>query len=459
MFQRNLFNRQEMINLLKNDARTVKLLARLFSLLVLLLGSMNVVAHIPVFDDGEKPSLAPIIEGMKDAVVNISVTTRQGYTIEWYAEWGRLYPRRNYHDVQAAGSGVIIDAERGLIVTNHHVIAQAQRTVVTLQDRRTIEAKTLGSDPKTDIAVLQIKADKLTELVLADSDRLRVGDFVVAIGNPFGLGQSVTSGIVSALGRNELNITKAEDFIQTDASINPGNSGGALIDIQGNLIGINTAIISPSGSSSGIGFAIPSNMVRAIAEQLITHGNVSRGVFGIEIQQLTKDVADVLDLPNANGVVVVKVIAGSGADQAGIRIDDVIRKINGKDVVNAADLVTKIALLRLGEKFDLTIYRGGREIQIEGTVQDFQSGTELLSGIYVEDIPPSHPYYGRIRGIVVSAVDTRFQDTKLQVGDVILQINRTSISHISDLENIDLNTSPLGLRVLRGTQQFRLLIR
>ena len=426
---------------------------------VFLLVSTISFAHIPVFMEGERPSLAPILEGMKDAVVNISVTTRQGYSITWFDSMGELNPRRRYLDVQSAGSGVIIDAERGLVVTNHHVISQARRVVITLQDRRTFDAEFLGSDPATDIALLRIDAEDLTAIVLGDSDALRVGDFVIAIGNPFGLGQTVTSGIVSALGRNEVGIVGKEDFIQTDASINPGNSGGALIDIDGNLIGINTAIYSPSGTSLGIGFAIPSNMVKAISEQLIEYGNISRGMFGVFTEAISKEVADVLGLPDINGVVVIEVIPGSGADKAGMRIDDVITKVNGTEIVNREYLSTKIALLRVGQEFDLTVIRNGKEIQVTGTVQDFQLGNELLPGIYIDEIPASHPYYGRIRGVVVSSVDSRLSEEKLQKGDIILEINTTNISRLADIKTRELGQRPLILRVLRGTQQFRLIIR
>ncbi|MYD42710.1 MAG: Do family serine endopeptidase [Gammaproteobacteria bacterium] len=426
---------------------------------LLALASIPMAAHIPSVGEGGRPSLAPVLNQVKDAVVNISVTTRQNYRITWWDDWGRLNPQRQYRDVQAAGSGVIIDAERGLVVTNHHVIAQAQKVVITLQDRRTFDARFLGSDPTTDIAVLQIEADDLTDLVLADSEVLQVGDFVVAIGNPFGLGQTVTSGIVSALGRNQVGIVNAEDFIQTDASINPGNSGGALIDIEGNLIGINTAIISPSGSSSGIGFAIPSNMVRTIAEQLIEYGDINRGQFGVRIEPVTQAVAEGLELSTNNGVVVTEVIPNSGADQAGMRIDDVIIAVNGKEITNSADLITTIALLRIGQQFDLTVIRNGREEQIEGVVQEFQKGNEILPGISVANMTSSHPYYGRIRGVVVSAVDSRLSQSNLVVDDLILEINRKSISNIRDLESIDLEDRPLFLRVLRGTTQFRLIVR
>lgn len=428
------------------------------ALLVMLLYTSS-SAHIPAFIEGERPSLAPVLEQMKDAVVNISVTTRRGYRISWFDEVGRLNPRHLPRDVQNAGSGVVIDAEQGLVVTNHHVISQARRIVITLQDRRSFDAEFLGSDPTTDIALLRIDTSKLTDLPLGDSDQLRVGDFVIAIGNPFGLGQTVTSGIVSALGRNQVGIIGAEDFIQTDASINPGNSGGALIDIEGNLIGINTAIFSPTGTSSGIGFAIPSNIVKAISEQLIKYGNISRGIFGVRSEPVSRDLAVLLELPDINGVVVTEVIAGSEADKAGMRIDDVIIEVDGREVANSEDLGTKIALLRVGQEFDLTVIRDGEEFQVRGTVQEYQIGNELLPGIYVDEIPSSHPYYGQIRGVVISAVDSRRSELNLQSDDIILEINTTSISRVADIQNVDLESRPLILRVLRGRQQFRIILR
>ena len=431
-----------------------------FVVCLAMLSFSNVNAHFPGTDENGRPSLAPILENVKDAVVNISVTTRQQYRIPWFDEWRGFTPRESYRDVQAAGSGVVIDAERGLVVTNHHVIEQARRILITLQDRRSFEAVLLGSDPTTDIALLEIDTDELVELKLSDSDLLSVGDYVLAIGNPFGLGQTVTSGIVSALGRNQLGIVGTEDFIQTDASINPGNSGGALIDIEGQLVGINTAIISPTGGSSGIGFAIPANMVAAITTQLIEYGDIKRGQFGIMIEPLTQDVAEAIGLSTSNGVVVTEVIGGSGADQAGMRINDVIVAFNGKEITNNADLVTRIALLRVGQEFDLTVMRNGEPINIRGNVQEFQRGEELISGIFVDEIPSSHRHYGRIRGIAVSAVDPRINNAnRLQIDDIVLQINRISIGRMSDLTKINLNYRPLILRVLRGTQQFNVVIR
>lgn len=424
-----------------------------------LLVCSSALAHIPIFGaDEEKPSLAPLLEQTKNAVVNISVTTREN-RVSLFDDWGRLRPRQTYRDVQAAGSGVIIDAANGLVVTNHHVIEQARRVVITLQDRRAFDAKFIGSDDQTDIALLQIEAEGLTDLTLANSDLLRVGDFVIAIGNPFGLGQTVTTGIVSALGRNELDIVSAEDFIQTDASINPGNSGGALIDLEGNLVGINTAIISPATGGSGIGFAIPTNMVQIIANQLIEYGDIRRGSFGLQIAPITADLVKVLELPTSAGVVVTEVFPGSGASQANMQINDVIIAFNGKPITNNADLVTSIALLRIGQKFELTVIRSGKQMQIEGVVQEYQRDDELVSGVFVDDIPANHPYYGRIRGIVVSAIDGRENTSRLMEGDIILEINRVGIRSMKDLANVDLSQRPLALRVVRGTQEIILLIR
>ena len=436
------------------------LLNRVLTLLVITCLSNSVLAHIPQLSEQGKPSLAPVLKDVTPAVVNISVTTRQEYRSTWFDEWRGFTPRREYRDVQAAGSGVIIDAAQGLVITNHHVIAEANRVVITLHDRREFDAHFIGSDPTTDVALLRIDAENLTDLKLADSDTLQVGDFVVAIGNPFGLGQTVTSGIVSALGRNQLGITNTEDFIQTDASINPGNSGGALIDIEGNLIGVNTAIISPTRSSSGIGFAIPSNMVRAITDQLIEYGDIKRGSFGIVIEQVSQDLATALELPATNGVVVTKVIPGSAADQAGMRIDDVIVEFDDRPITNNADLVTRIALLRIGQKFDLTVIRGRKEIAVEGIVQEYKRGVEILTGIYVDEIPSSHPYYGRIRGLVVSAVDSRISGSNnIMVDDILLQVNQSSISRVADLDLVNLQARPMLLRLLRGTQEFRLIVR
>jgi Do/DeqQ family serine protease len=272
-------------------------------------------------------------------------------------------------EVQSAGSGVIVDARAGYVITNNHVIENADEIVVTLKDKRQLDAKLVGTDPDTDIAVLQIEVRNLIGVPLGNSDRLEVGDFVVAIGNPFGLGQTVTSGIVSALGRSGLGIESYENFIQTDASINPGNSGGALIDLRGELIGINTAIVGPSGGNVGIGFAVPINMAKAVMEQLIAHGEVQRGRVGLQVQDLTPDIAEALRLTANGGAVVGRVEAGSPARRAGLQAGDVIIAIDGVPVENSADLRNRVGLTPIGEAIRLTIVRSGAERTVEVRVE------------------------------------------------------------------------------------------
>jgi Do/DeqQ family serine protease len=256
------------------------------------------------------------------------------------------------------GSGVVIDARKGYVVTNHHVIEKANEITVNLQDGREFKAEIIGTDPETDVALMKIPAENLTTLPSANSDQLRVGDFVVAIGNPFGLGQTVTSGIVSALGRSGLGIEGYEDFIQTDASINPGNSGGALVNLRGELIGINTAIFAPSGGNVGIGFAIPSNMVQQVVQHLVQFGEVQRGSLGIRIQELTPQLASALGLENSHkGAVVTEIAVDSPAEKAGLQPADVIVAINNQPVNRVSEVRNRVGLLRIGEKVALTVLR------------------------------------------------------------------------------------------------------
>ena len=271
---------------------------------------------------------------------------------------------------QSIGSGVIIDGDEGLVVTNHHVVQGADSIVVTLSDRREFNATLVGSDAGTDVALLRVMTDDaaFAEIPIGDSSGLAVGDYVVAIGNPFGLGQTATAGIVSALGRSGVNIESYEDFIQTDASINPGNSGGALIDINGQLLGVNTAILSGTGGNIGIGFAIPSNMVSEVVEQLLEHGNVQRGRIGIAIQDVTPGLSQALELTTDRGALVTQVEPGSPAEQAGIQPGDVIVAIDGNPIDSSADLRNTVGLVRAGESVEVAAIRDGERRSVRATV-------------------------------------------------------------------------------------------
>ncbi len=326
---------------------------------------------LPLAVDGQPlPSLAPMLERVLPAVVHIAT---RGRPAAGAARRDPLFERffgapPGDEVEEGLGSGVIIDARRGHVVTNAHVVEGAESIRVTLRDGRHFSARLLGSDPAADIAVLRIAPDHLTALPLADSSRLRVGDFVVAIGNPFGLEQTVTSGIVSALGRRGLGIESYEDFIQTDASINPGNSGGALVNLRGELVGINTAILGPNGASIGIGFAIPVNMARAIAEQLVQYGEVRRGRLGIGIQDLTPELAGAFHIRPTRGAVVAQVVPGSAAERAGLRVGDVIVRVNGRPVRDASQLRNEVGLLRVGSRVELEVMRDGKSLRLSTEV-------------------------------------------------------------------------------------------
>lgn len=330
----------------------------LFCLLIMLM-SLSANASLPASVNGRPlPSLADMLEKATPAVVNISTQLERKASREPLLElFGQGSPKRR---TTGSGSGVIFDARNGYIVTNHHVVANADQVTVTLNDGRQFTADIVGRDPRADIAVIKIKAPNLRQVPFGNSDGLRVGDFAVAIGNPYGLGQSVTSGIISALGRSNLGIEDYEDFIQTDASINPGNSGGALVDLNGRLIGINTAILGNGGGGNvGIGFAIPVNMVRNIVDQLLRHGNVERGQLGVKVYDVDNIMAKRLGIPYPQGAAIAEVLYGSPADLSGLKKGDVITKVNGKVVRDAADVRNKIGSFRLGTRVSLQVNRDG----------------------------------------------------------------------------------------------------
>ena len=353
-------------------------------------------------------------------------------------------PHRPYRERKrgGAGSGVIIDAEKGHVITNYHVIANADSVVVMLSDGRRYEAKVLGSDPETDISILKIEAADLTEMKLGNSDALRVGDPVFAIGNPLGLSQSVTSGIVSALGRSGLGIESYEDFIQTDASINRGNSGGALININGELIGINTAIIASGGNSGniGIGFAIPVNMAAGITEQLLEQGHVRRGQLGIVIQALTPDLAKAFDVKQQTGIVIAQVKPDSPADEAGLEVGDIISSVNGRMIKNHRQMRSYIGLRRIGERVVMDVLRNGREMEVTATIteqemREMEGGklSRKFAGVLLENYIV--PRTGEQAGVLVKDVrrDSQAYGRGLRKNDLIIGANRRNISNLEQL--------------------------
>jgi serine protease Do len=322
-------------------------------------------AQVPDIRTDQIPTLAPVVKETTPSVVNISVRARVKednplYRDPIFREFFDL-PRQLEKEVQATGSGVIVDAERGYVLTANHVVAQISSAQVTTKDGRKFAAKLVGRDPATDIAVLQLQGTKnnLKAISFADSDRLEVGDFVIAIGNPFGLGQTVTSGIISALGRTGLGKQGYEDFIQTDASINPGNSGGALVNLRGQLVGINTAIISPGGGNVGIGFAVPINMARRVMEQLVQNGEVRRGQIGVSVRDLGADLAA---KENYQGALIAEVASGSPAERAGLRKGDIVKAVDNTPIKSAAQLRNLIGLTPLGSRVELRLERNGSSI-------------------------------------------------------------------------------------------------
>ena len=394
-------------------------------------------------EDKTMPSLAPMLEKTTPAVVSIAVKG----THEVKQNVPNIFrffgnPNQNPNQAQqrpfrGLGSGVIIDAKEGYIVTNNHVIEKADEILITLKDGRQIEAKKIGSDADSDIALLQIDADDLTEMKIADSDKLRVGDFAIAIGSPFGLGQTVTSGIVSALGRSGLNIEDYEDFIQTDAAINSGNSGGALVNIRGELIGINTAILGPNGGNIGIGFAIPSNMMNNLSKQIIEFGEVHRGVLGVSGRSLNSEISKAMELDTSQGGFIEQVMPDSAADEAGIKPGDVITKVNGKSIKTFNELRGKIGSIGAGKKVALTVVRNGKEKEFDVTLKQSPANNVAAATIHPMFEGAKLENNSNNNGVMVSEVEEGSQAALvgLQSGDLITAINRTRINNVADLRS------------------------
>ncbi len=435
--------------------------------------SSSVVAALPWSSGGPGlPSLATMLERVMPAVVNVATEGRipieqnPFFNDPFFRFFFGFRDQPLERKTQSLGSGVIVDAKRGLVLTNAHVIANADRITVKLGDGRSYEAKVVGTDVETDVGVVKIPSDKLTELPLADSSKLKVGDFVVAIGNPFGLSQTVTSGIVSALGRSGLGIEGYENFIQTDAAINPGNSGGALVDLRGRLVGINTAIFSSSGGNIGIGFAIPINMARGVMEQLAKYGEVRRGYLGVQLQDLDAELAEAFDISGRQGAVIVNVLEDTPAQKAGLQAGDVIVSVNDKPVLNASALRNAIGLMQAGDRVSLGIVRKGWfgakkqlpvTLHLAGELTTSPRSGERqnprLGGAEFGDIPRDSPAFGEVRGIVVRAVErgSRAWANGLRPGDIIMSVNQRPVSNLKEfLALVKKEGSALLLHVLRG---------
>jgi serine protease DegQ len=439
----------------------------LFAVLCLGLGGPLAEARLPVAVDGEPlPSLAPVLEKVTPSVVNIYTQTRVQVRSPLMNDpfFRRFF---NIPDVprerisQSLGSGVIVDADEGYVLTNNHVISGADDISVTLSDGRSFEAEVIGTDPDTDLAMVRIPSEDLQALPFADSAQLRVGDFVVAVGNPFGLGQTVTSGIVSALGRTGFRGLEFQNFIQTDASINPGNSGGALINLRGELVGINSAIFTPSGGNVGIGFAIPSAMARYVMGQLADFGEVRRGTTGIVLQDLTSELAGAFDMQKGDGVLVAEVLGDSAAEEAGLRAGDVITGIGNFAVGSSQEFYNFEGQFPVGEKVDVRIVRDGKEKTLRVRVEELkalQGGVidRRLEGAMFEELPRKIRSEG-LSGVLLSELepDSWLARRGMRPGDVITGSNRMRIRDLQEFE--DVITSIRGilyLEIVRKGQEY-----
>lgn len=404
-------------------------------------------------------SLSSMLKTIMPTVVNVSAQGEIPRVDNPFAEPNSrqsTQPRR----FEALGSGVIVDAKDGYILTNAHVLRDVRTITITLSDGRVFTAKLVGTDPPSDVAVLQIKADRLTAIPLGNSDALKVGDFVAAIGNPFGLSQTVTSGIVSALQRSGLGIEGYENFIQTDASINPGNSGGALVNLQGQVIGINTAIFAPSGGNIGIGFAIPINMARSVMAQLVKYGSVKRGLMGVIVQDLTPTLATAFHISNPAGALVSQVTLNSPASAAGIKAGDLILSVDGSTIQNAAQVKNMVGLLRVGSRVTLKVLRNNKTINMSLDTADPQQYMEaaeqrnpFLFGVAFINFDQMTPAMGRVQGVQIIRINENSMAWRsgLRPGDVIISANQMLVTTTTQLQQIaQQSKNELLLNILRG---------
>lgn len=414
------------------------------------------------------PSLAPMLEQVTPAVVSIAVEGKQVQRQQIPEQFQFFFGPEQTRErpFRGLGSGVIIDAKKGHIVTNYHVIDGADDIKVRLHDGREYDAELIGGDQMSDIALLKLeKAKNLTQIKLADSDKLRVGDFTIAIGNPFGLGQTVTSGIVSALGRSGLNLENFENFIQTDAAINSGNSGGALVNLNGELIGINTAILGPNGGNVGIGFAIPSNMMKNLTEQIIDFGEVKRGMLGVQGGEITSELAEALGYESSKGAFVSQVVPDSAADDAGLKAGDIIVSINGKRIDTFSELRAKVATLGAGKEIELGVVRDGKNKIFDVTLGESTNSKtkaeklhEGLTGAELTNTTSNDP----ATGVKVSSVaqGSPAEAYQLQKDDIIIGVNRQTVKNLGEFRAIvEKHPGVLALNIQRGDRTIYLVIR
>ena len=428
-------------------------------------GAAYAAVPAPVADAAPMPSLAPMVKRVSPAVVNIAT---RGTMKEDPGQRNPLLDDpffRRFFDVppdarprerqfQSAGSGVIVDAKNGYIITNYHVVENATEITITLLDNRTFSAKVIGSDEGADVAVLQAKQPNLVAMALGDSTRLEVGDYVVAIGNPFGLQHTVTAGIVSALGRTGINPDGYEDFIQTDASINPGNSGGALVNLRGELVGINSAILSRTGGNIGIGFAIPVNMVKGVMDQLIKYGQVKRGELGVHIYNVTPDIAKEFGLTESSGALVAGVVQGSAAERAGVKTGDLITSINGVTMKDATELRNTIGMLRIGDKVEIGLLRDGKPRKVTALIAergnaDATNAADISKGLEGAEFGDA-PDGG---GVLVKSIQdgSPAAQNGLRTNDLIVGVGRTSVTNTKTFKEAAKNANVLVLNLRRGS--------